>query len=238
MILISSVNRVTVFHTGRNWTHSALWCEHAYITYYACPAQHGSVIYHTGFQQSHTEHDSQPRFLFLVLCLTAALHRQWICQTTAQLSCKKLEVLICPWELTLSEDSHAASCKYKWIIRSLSDAVEWRVHSLYLLLMPDVESSEFPNGFFECCVLWGILILVPSTPLLQVDSQGPGGLRGLSHAVDTRHQSLFLGCYHGNPRRKCRLWTILSYIYLHCWHLFISLCRLLIEKVTPLRIWE
>lgn len=66
-------------------------------------------------------------------------------------------------------------------------------------MMPDIERSEYPDGFFECNALRGILSWIPSAPLLRVDWPGPGGLRGLSHAVDSRHRSLFLDCYHRNP---------------------------------------
>lgn len=196
-----------------------------------------------------SHNDSQ--FPFPVVCLKSQCNDTESFRRQKSFSPQKLKLLICPWKVTLfSEES---SCKYKWIIRSLS--VEIGTHCGYkdtavwqreLFPAHDARRWEVwvPWWVFECHALQGILSLIPSAPLLQVDSQGPQGPGGLSQAADSRHRHCLLGCYHGNPRRKLvvGLLVLLSSSYIspdlhsHSWHSLISRLSLHVKYVALPRI--
>ncbi len=72
--------------------------------------------------------------------------------------------------------------------------------AVFLLMMPDTERSECLWWVFEQHSLWGILGLIPS-PAVRLTEP----LEACGTLPRSRRQTpvcLFLGCYHGDPRRK------------------------------------
>lgn len=118
--------------------------------------------------------------------------------------------------------------------------------SFFLLMMPDAERSEYPDGFSNATLsgessVWSPLLLFCRWTRRALGGSGDSPTQ---QTADSRHRSLLLGCYHGNPRRKLvvGLLVLLSSSYIspdlhsHSRHSLISLLSLHVEQVALPRI--